>query len=256
MLCSRSAMRQVVVGATAQVPGGECMTVPTVDTRVFVAGVKNINILVADPDPLVRRGIEHLLQEDAKLHITGQVGDFASLQSALAAKAVDTVLLDCSLAQANDYEPLRVIQSKYPQCQIIVMGTLTESEPILKLLRLGASGYLPKRGKIDEFRVALRQALVGMSPLLPDVAQQLLGHVIRDGLPSEEERTPSKLSAREKEVLQCMMQGMCNKEIAVTLKVTDRTVKAHVSNILRKMHVADRTQAVLKAMRTSRHYAS
>lgn len=232
------------------------MTVPTVRNRKHGAGTKATSIVVADPDPLVRLSLENLLSEESSVVLVDQVADVDSLWHVLAEESIDTILVEITLLQDDGSTILRELKERFPSTQVIAMGTVVDPESILRILRLGASGYLPKRGEIESFRAALRQALVGMSPLLPDVAQQLLRHVIRDDRREAPDSPIAALSEREKEVLDCLMQGMCNKEIASSLQVTDRTVKAHVSSILRKMRVSDRTQAVLKAMRMREPFAS
>jgi DNA-binding NarL/FixJ family response regulator len=226
------------------------VTIPMVDCDVSEAKSDKMRVVVADPDPLVRRGIFELLRNEPDIEIVGRVESIPGLRNVLAGERVDSVLVEFSLVQDTDFSLVTELRSEYPDCQVIVMGTLTDSDVILRLLRLGAAGYLPKRGKIAEFRWALLQVLVNMTPLLPDVSQQLLGHLIREERPVPTCPVTAKLSAREQEVLHCLTQGMCNKEIAAALKVSDRTVKAHVSNILRKLNVADRTQAVLKVLKT------
>lgn len=210
---------------------------------------EEISIVVADPDPLVRRGLRELLEAEGDLKLVGKAEDLSELRRILAYERVDSILMDFQLAKEDDFAIIGELRARLPRCQIIVMGTVTDSEAILRVLRLGATGYLPKRGRIEDFRKALRQVLLDMNPLLPDVAQQLIGHVIRSEPSVEPDRLAARLSAREREVLECMTQGMCNKEIARTLHVTDRTVKAHVSSILRKLRVSDRTQAVVKALK-------
>lgn len=222
------------------------MSVPVIENKLHRSEIERIVVLVADPDPLVRLGLESLLRDEPGVALVESVEDVHALWRALKEHPVNTVLLEVGLARSGHGSLVREIRQSHPTCQVIAMGTMTDPEEILTVLRQGAGGYLPKRGRIEDVQLALRQALVGMAPLLPEVAQHLLSHVIRHEEPAEP--LPS-LSAREKEVLRCLMQGMCNKEIAAALSVTDRTVKAHVSSILRKLQVADRTQAVLKAMR-------
>lgn len=231
------------------------MTIPMVD-RDMSKVESRMRVAVADPDPLVRRGIFQLLQNEPDLEIVGKVDSIAGLKGLLASQPLDSVLIEFSLVQEDNLSIVAELRQEYPDTQIIVMGTVTESEIILSLLRMGAAGYLPKRGKIDEFRWALRQVLVNMTPLLPEVSQQLLGHLIREERPAPTNPLTARLSEREQEVLDCLTQGMCNKEIAAALQVSDRTVKAHVSSILRKLHVADRTQAVLKALKMQGYNAS
>lgn len=197
-----------------------------------------------------------LLNEDQHISVVGVAPDTEDLLCLLARPnhLIDAVLVDMSLLERNDFSPLMTLRSNYPQYRVVALGTASRSDLLLKAFRLGISGYVLKSGSISQFRAALYEVLIRNSPVLPEMAQQLLGHVIQEAAPAREDSPIASLSRREKEVLSCLTKGMSNKEIAEKLQVTNRTVKAHVSKILLKMGVADRTQAVVKVLKANHHH--
>lgn len=207
-----------------------------------------VRVILSDPDPLARDGIRNLLSEEQRIAVVGITADSENLINKLTEHEVDAALVDISLISQKDFAPLVMLKRLFPECRVVAVGTATRSEVLLKALRLGVNGYVLKSGSIAQFRAALHEVLVGESLVLPDMAQQLLSHMIQESSAPKRESSVAKLSQRENEVLKRLIQGMSNKEIAADLEVTNRTVKAHVSKILLKMGVADRTQAVVKVL--------
>lgn len=217
---------------------------------MHLSPVQPLRVVLSDPDPLAREGIHMLLSEDQHISVVGVTPDIETLLGVLAnpSHPVDAVLIDLSLLERDDFSPLVMLRRIFPQHRVVALGTVSRADLLLKAFRFGVSGYVLKSGSISQFRAALHEVLVRKSPVLPEMAQQLLGHVIQEGTPTHENLPIASLSRREREVLSCLTKGMSNKEIAEKLQVTNRTVKAHVSKILLKMGVADRTQAVVKVL--------
>lgn len=228
------------------------MTLSKSEYTERLSPVQPLRVALSDPDPLAREGIHMLLNDDQHISIVGVTPDIETLLSMLAEpdQSVEAVLIDMHLLERDDFSPLLTLRRTYPQYRIVALGTAAQADLLLKVFRLGVSGYVLKSGSISQFRAALHEVLIRNCPVLPEMAQQLLGHVIQETAATREDFPVASLSRREREVLSYLTKGMSNKEIAEKLQVTNRTVKAHVSKILLKMGVADRTQAVVKALST------
>lgn len=167
----------------------------------------------------------------------------------------DVVLMDLYMPEMDGVEATVCIKKEYPDVKVIVLTSFSDQAHVLPALRAGASGYILKDVEPDQLVEAIRSAYKGNIQLHPDIANALLSQT----LPVEEkEEEPSiqvdVLTARENEVLQLLAKGMSNKEIASVLVITEKTVKAHVSSILSKLNLSDRTQAALYASKKMELY--
>ena len=201
-----------------------------------------IRVLIADDHPVVRQGLRTYLELQADIVIAGEAG--GGIEAAAEAKrlAPDVVLLDMVMPEGNGIEALRRIGSGPGSPRVIVLTSFAEDGRVVDAMRAGAAGYLLKDAQPAELLAAIRSAHAGGSPLHPDAAAELVGELRRP--PADPD-----LTAREREVLELLARGMPNKAIALRLSLSEKTVKAHVSAILRKLDVTDRTQAALRAVR-------
>ena len=201
-----------------------------------------IRVLIADDHPVVRQGLRTYLELQADIVIAGEAG--GGIEAAAEAKrlAPDVVLLDMVMPEGDGIEALRRIGSGPGSPRVIVLTSFAEDGRVVDAMRAGAAGYLLKDAQPAELLAAIRAAHAGGSPLHPDAAAELVGEL---------RRPPAGpgLTAREREVLELLARGMPNKAIALRLSLSEKTVKAHVSAILRKLDVTDRTQAALRAVR-------
>jgi DNA-binding NarL/FixJ family response regulator len=202
-----------------------------------------IRVLIADDHPVVRQGLRTYLELQADIVIAGEAG--GGIEAAAAAKrlAPDIVLLDMVMPAGDGLEALRRIGSGPGAPRVIVLTSFAEDGRVVDAMRAGAAGYLLKDAQPGELLAAIRAAHAGGSPLHPDAAAQLVGELRRPAAKAPE------LTARERQVLELLARGMPNKAIALRLSLSEKTVKAHVSAILRKLDVTDRTQAALRAVR-------
>ena len=202
-----------------------------------------IRVLIADDHPVVRQGLRTYLELQPDIVIAGEAG--GGLEAAAQAERLrpDVVLLDMVMPEGDGLEALRRIRAGGAAPRVVVLTSFPADDRVLAAMRAGAAGYLLKDAQPAELLAAIRAAHSGGSPLHPDAAARLVGEL------REPQGAAVELTAREREVLELIARGMPNKAIALRLSLAEKTVKTHVSAILRKLEVTDRTQAALKAVR-------
>ncbi len=200
-----------------------------------------IHILVADDHPIVREGLVAILSTQPDFNVVGEAATGNEAVRQVEALHPDVILLDLEMPEMDGVDALRQIRLAHPETQAIVFTAFDTDERILAAVRAGAQGYLLKGAPREDIFKAVRVASQGGSLLQPVVASRLLRHVANPA-----ENSPA-LTPRELEVLRWLAQGKTNKEIAAALNITQRTVKFHVSSILRKLGAGNRTEALASA---------
>ena len=202
-----------------------------------------IRVLIADDHPVVRQGLRTYLELQPDIVIAGEAG--GGFEAAAQAERLrpDVVLLDMVMPEGDGIEALRRIRAAGGRPAVVMLTSFPADDRVLEAMRAGAAGYLLKDAEPSELLAAIRTAHSGGSPLHPDAAARLVGELRRPQAAAVE------LTAREREVLELLARGMPNKAIALRLSLAEKTVKTHVSAILRKLEVTDRTQAALRAVR-------
>jgi DNA-binding NarL/FixJ family response regulator len=199
-----------------------------------------IRVLVADDHAIVRSGLSQLLGTAADIELVELVADGAAAVEAAARLSPDVILMDLSMPMLDGVEATRQITGANPDAHIVVLTSFSDNRRILDALQAGAIGYLLKHAGPDELLGAVRAAAAGDSPLDPKAARVLLES-------RRVTRQAQELSAREEEVLRLVAGGLANKQIARRLEISERTVKAHLTNVFARIGVTDRTQAALWA---------
>jgi NarL family two-component system response regulator LiaR len=213
------------------------------EVRAAEAGVR---VLIVDDHAIVRKGIRALLSEAGGFEVVGEA-DNGQAAVLLAQEAQpDVILMDLLMPGMDGIEATRQITSRQPKARILVLTSFAADNKVFPAIKAGATGYLLKDSSPDELVRAIRQVQRGEPSLHPAIARKLLQEIAR---PAEREPAPEALTARELEVLQLIAQGLSNQEIADRISVSESTVRAHVSRILGKLHLASRTQAALYAVR-------
>jgi DNA-binding NarL/FixJ family response regulator len=204
---------------------------------------ETIRILVVDDHPVVRDGLVAMLATQPDFSVVGQAGGGQDALQMASELQPDVICLDLEMPGIDGVQVLEALQSAGDPSRVIVFTAYDTDERIHAALRAGAKGYLLKGAPREELFRAVRVVCQGGSLLEPVVASRLIDQIAR-GLPSD---LPEPLTEREMEVLHLLAQGKTNKEIAAELVVTERTVKFHVSSILRKLNASNRTEAVTLA---------
>lgn len=205
-----------------------------------------IRILIVDDHAVVREGLVALIGTEPGLEVVGQAADGEEAVRLANALQPDVVLMDLIMPRLNGIDATTEIRQQRPESRILVLTSFAEDEKVFGAIKAGAQGYLLKEAAPGELLQAIRDVYAGESALHPAIARKLIKELSR---PAELPPTAEPLTEREVEVLSLVAQGLSNQEIADELVISERTVRTHVSNILDKLHLANRTQAALYALR-------
>jgi DNA-binding NarL/FixJ family response regulator len=207
-----------------------------------------MNVIICDDQAIIRDGLEMLLKLERDIEVVGLARDGAEAVELVAQHRPDLVLMDLKMPGMNGIEATRRIRTRYPEVSVLVLTTYDDDEWVFDAIRAGASGYLLKDTPREEVIKAVRGTVGGQSFVDPQVAGKLLGHVASQQTQPRSLLT-DKLTGREVDVLQLVARGLTNADIAARLHLSEGTVRNHVSAILAKLDVSDRTQAAVLAIR-------
>jgi DNA-binding NarL/FixJ family response regulator len=206
-----------------------------------------IRVLIADDHAVVRQGLRTFLELQDEIEVVGEAADGIEAIELVTSTAPDVALLDLVMPRLGGLEAIRRIREAAPATRVLVLTSFADDDTVLPAVRAGAAGYLLKDVQPPELVSAIRTVHAGEALLAPAVATMLVEQLAAEdghGEPRGEHLTP-----REREVLALVARGRANKLIARDLGVSERTVKTHVSNILGKLNLTDRTQAAVYAVR-------
>jgi two-component system, NarL family, response regulator LiaR len=206
-----------------------------------------ITVLIVDDHAVVRQGVRTFLAAQPDIAIAGDVGSGEEAIQMAAELAPDVALMDLVMAGMDGIETTRRLKRVSPRTQIIVLTSYHQDEHIFPAIRAGALSYLLKDVLPSDLALAVRKAASGEAVLHPQVAARVVQEV--QGAAQSPVNPFTDLTDRELEVLRMIAEGLANEAIASRLVISEKTVKCHVSNILGKLHVADRTQAAVYAWR-------
>lgn len=204
-----------------------------------------ITVLLVDDHEVVRSGVSAFLASQPDFEVVGEAKSGTEAVNLALKHVPDVVLMDLVMAKMDGVEATRQVKNVSPRTKIVVLTSYHQDEYIFPALKAGAISYILKDVKMDELADALRRASKGEATLHPRVASRVIQEL--HGAHREELNPYTELTDREMEVLKLIAQGMSNSEIAEKLVISVNTVKGHVSNILSKLHLADRTQAAVYA---------
>lgn len=206
-----------------------------------------IRVLIADDHHVVRRGLVFFLKTQPEIEIAGEAKNGREAVELIKTNKPDVVLMDLDMPEMNGIEATREIKKKYPDVKIMILTSFSDQDHVIPAIEAGASGYQLKDIEPDGLVEAIMQLMKGENQLHPKATSHLLTHLTNKN--STERKPIEELTKRELEVLGEIAKGKSNKEIAASLYITEKTVKTHVSNLLSKLELADRTQAALYAVR-------
>jgi two-component system, NarL family, response regulator LiaR len=204
-----------------------------------------IAVLLVDDHPVVRQGLRTFLATQADLDVVGEAGSGEEALDKVGDLLPDVVLLDVVMPGTDGLTAIRRIRELSPATRVLVLTSFLDDEKVLRAVKAGAAGYLLKEVEPGELAEAIRTVQRGEGLLHPAAAATLM----EEFATAERPVPAAELTERELEVLRLLARGLANKAIALELGVSEKTVKTHVSNILAKLHLADRTQAALYAVR-------
>jgi DNA-binding NarL/FixJ family response regulator len=205
----------------------------------------SLRVVIADDQPMMRAGFKAVLEATGNIEVVAEAGTGEEAVEAATRHAPDVVLMDIRMPGMDGIEATR----RLPRQRVLILTTFGLDEYIIDALRAGASGFLLKDAPTQEVVQAVRAVAAGDAVLAPAVTRQLLDQVARR-LPAAVSRTPAGLTDREQQVLRMLAAGLTNAEISEALVLSEATVKTHVSNLLGKLGLRDRVQAVIYAYET------
>ena len=208
---------------------------------------ETITVLLVDDHAVVRQGVRTFLETQADLSVVGEAGSGKEAVKLAEQHVPDVILMDLIMPDMDGVEATRRVKQVSPRSQVVVLTSYHEDEQVFPVLKAGALSYVLKDLSADELAEAVRKAAAGEAVLHPRVAARVIKEL--QGPRSDKVNPFTELSERELEVLKLIADGMSNAEMAAKLVLSEKTIKGHVSNILSKLHLADRTQAAVYAWR-------
>ena len=210
---------------------------------------QKITVMLADDHPLLRQALRNILEKQTDLEIIAEVDDGEQAVRVATELAPQVVIMDISMPRLNGLEATRQIKARRPDIAILVLTVHDDSEHILGILEAGAAGYLTKRVFGHEVVQAVRAVVAGETVLSSVVSRQVIRHALYHITKPVPLDIREKISSRELEILRLAARGLSNKEIALTLELSSRTIKSYLSEIFSKFNVGNRTEAVITALR-------
>jgi DNA-binding NarL/FixJ family response regulator len=210
-----------------------------------------IRVMICDDHALFRRGLIMVLESEEGIEVVAEAEDGADAVAKAEELAPDVVLMDVRMPRVSGIEATRSIADTVPTAKILMLTVSDEEDDLYDAIKAGAAGYLLKEISIEEVATAIRAVVSGQSLISPSMASKLLSEFTNLAKKADERQsvpTP-RLTDRELEVLKLVAQGMSNREIAGELYISENTVKNHVRNILEKLHLHSRMEAVVYAVR-------
>jgi NarL family two-component system response regulator LiaR len=205
-----------------------------------------IRVLIADDHAILRKGIRALLSTEPDIEVVGEAGDGAEALTQAEALLPDVILMDLVMPRMDGIEATQQVTRQQPGVQVLVLTSFAADDKVFPAIKAGALGYILKDTGPDDLVRAIRQVHRGEPSLEPEIARKVLFELAQ---PPKQPPTLDPLTGRELEVLRLLAQGKSNREIAKDLVLAELTVRTHVSNILGKLHLANRTQAALYALK-------
>ena len=212
----------------------------------MIVATRAVRVLIADDQTLFRAGLARLLNEDPRVEVVGQAMDGADAAKLAAKQKPDVVLMDLKMPKVDGIEATRQIIEADPGVKVLILTTFETDSQVIQALKAGASGYVLKDSSPDAIVSSIVAVMSGEKVMASAVANRVLEMLSGTTTPKE---FYDGLTNREIEILKLLANGMANKQIAYRLKISEKTVRNHVSNTYEKLGIYDRSQAVLYAVK-------
>jgi DNA-binding NarL/FixJ family response regulator len=210
---------------------------------------ENIRVLICDDHALFRRGLVMVLESEDGIEVVAEAEDGEDAIAKAAETAPDVILMDVRMPKMSGIDATRAIADVVPAAKILMLTVSDEEEDLYEAVKAGATGYLLKEISIEEVANAIRAVTTGQSLISPSMASKLLSEFNNLAKAAQQKVLAPKLTDRELQVLKLVAQGLSNREVAEQLFISENTVKNHVRNILEKLHLHSRMEAVVYAVR-------
>jgi len=204
-----------------------------------------IRVLIADDHPIVRQGLEIVINSQPDLKLVGQAADGNEALTLIRELKPDVVVMDLKMPVKNGLTAIQEVKNSDPEIPVLVLTSFPDDEMVISAIQLGANGVMLKDSPPEQLLKSIRDVVHGKSALHPSVAQMLMVKVRQSAAVTPVNHL---LTNREIDVVKCLAQGCSNREIALTLSISTRTVTTHIRNILDKLGLDNRTQAALYAL--------
>ncbi|MGH9014596.1 MAG: response regulator [Acidimicrobiia bacterium] len=223
----------------------------TVRSDRATSGTRRIRVVIVDDHALFRRGLDRVLSDEPDIEVVGEAADGVDAVTRARELAPDIVIMDVRMPRASGIEAARTIRAVLPETKVIMLTVSDLEEDLYDAVRAGVNGYLLKEVAIEEVADAVRAVAAGHSLVSPSMASKLFSEFNALAQRAEERHRAlsPRLTARELEVLRFVAKGLSNREIGVELYIAENTVKNHVRNILEKLQLHSRMEAVVYVMR-------
>lgn len=215
--------------------------------------MRNINVLIVDDHPLLRQGLSRLLELEGGINVVGQASNGVEALRLMDELEPDVLLLDINMPGMNGIDVAKTVRMEHPDTEVLVLTIHDNESYVNEMIRVGAKGYLLKDAEPREVVQAIKRVATGETVYSTHLMERVMERyhhmeVQYSRLQSAAAINELELTEREMEILQYIVEGLSNKEIANTLYVSEKTVKNHITNLLRKLEVDDRTQAAVFAV--------
>ncbi len=212
----------------------------------------SIRVLIVDDHSLLRQGLVRLLDLESTIDVVGQAADGEQALEKVEELAPDVVLMDINMPKLNGIETTRQIRRNWPKVRVLALTIHDDEGYISEMIRAGARGYVLKDAEPDNLYHAIRRVCDGETYFPPELMEKVMERYHRLNTEYGQQRVDrpgeEPLTRRELEVLECIVKGLSNRDIAGALFISEKTVKNHITSLLRKLNVTDRTQAAVLAV--------
>ena len=212
---------------------------------------QNIRVVIVDDHALFRRGLDRVLADEPDIEVVGEAGDGVEAVARVRELTPDVAIMDVRMPRATGIEAARTIRTAVPETKVIMLTVSDDASDLYEAVRAGVNGYLLKEVAIGEVADAVRAVAAGHSLVSPSMASKLFTEfsALADGADERRQSTAPRLTERELDVLKLVAKGLSNREIGAELFIAENTVKNHVRNVLEKLQLHSRMEAVVYAMR-------